>query len=306
MVWNPEGSVVLEVLPPTLKSGLEGLHRRLSRVRRLIENGDFDAVNIPEIHDEENRNDRGHRRHEYSARMQPRELGRRIQDELGIPAIVNHVVSFDPADQLLDWVNETVQGHDIHNLVLVGAPHDRRQWPGPAVGEANQLIRQQFGSGEVCIGNICIPQREDSPISEAVRMEQKAQDGADFFSTQIIFDAADIISLLSDLQDQAPNACGVPLLVSLCPVKRFRQLGFLRYLGVRVPDHLDSLLATVPEADCLDLSLEILSDIQGTLLDHQQQHQSGPLLGWNIAPVGPIPIAAIETLMDRLPGSIRS
>ena len=137
-------------------------------------------------------------------------------------------------------------------------------------------------------------------------MEQKARAGADFFSTQIIFEADDIFSLLSDLQDQAPIGCQVPLLVSLCPVRRMRQLGFLRYLGVRVPDNLEALLATVVEADCLDLSLEILSDLQGTLIDHQHQHQSGPLLGWNIAPVGPIPIEAIETLMDRLPGSIRS
>ncbi|MDE0959449.1 MAG: methylenetetrahydrofolate reductase [Planctomycetota bacterium] len=304
MEWIPNGSTILEIVPPTLKSGLEGLHRRLSKVRRLIDGGDFDAVNIPEIHDEESRNDRGSRSRDCSPRMQPRELGRRIQDELGCPVIVNHVVSFEPVEQLLDWAKETIHAHGIRNIVLVGAPHDRRRWPGPPVAVANRALKDQFGGEGLRIGNICIPGRDNSPISEALRMEEKARMGADFFSTQIIFDAQEISSLQVDLERQAPSARDVPLMVSLCPVKKIGQLDFLRFLGVRVPDSLEALLSTVPEAHCLDLSLKILGEIQSNLIDQQPDH--GPPLGWNIAPVGPIPVSDIQALMQLLPGSIPS
>ena len=183
MEWEAAGSTILEVVPPTLDSGLEGLYSRISRVRRLVSDGDFDAVNIPEIHDEENRNDQGIRTRQYSPRMQPRELGRRIQDELGLPVIINHVVSFKPIGALMDWIRETVAGYGIRNIVLVGAPHERKPWPGPPVPEANAAIRTEFGKESLKIGNICIPGREGSPIPESVRMEQKALSGADFFTT---------------------------------------------------------------------------------------------------------------------------
>ncbi|MDE0957008.1 MAG: methylenetetrahydrofolate reductase [Planctomycetota bacterium] len=304
MEWNPEGSTILEIVPPTLKSGLEGLHRRLAKVRRLVEGGDFDAINIPEIHDEESRNDRGSRTRECSPRMQPRELGRRIQDELGIPVIVNHVVAFEPVEHLLEWAQETIYSHGIRNIILVGAPHDRRSWPGPPVAVANQALQKQFAGAELQIGNICIPERADSPISEALRMEEKARMGANFFSTQIVFEAREISSLQIDLDREAPCAREVPLLISLCPVKKIRQLDFLRFLGVRVPDSLEALLSTVPEAQCLDLSLEILGEIQSSLIDQQQKNS--PPLGWNIAPVGPIPVSDIQALMQLLPGSVQS
>ncbi len=304
MTWSPPNSTILEVLPPTLKSGLEGLHRRLARVRKLAENGHFDAVNIPEIHDEENRNPRGMRVREYSPRLAPRELGRRIQDQLGIPVIINHVVSFQGPGELLEWAHETIQGHGISNIVLVGAPHDRKEWPGPPVSQANRILQENFSGEGIQIGNICIPQREGSPVSEAHRMEEKALNGANFFTTQIVFEADSVRILRDELQQDAPHARNTPILVSLCPVKRVQQLGFLRYLGVRVPDSLEAYLSTVPEGECLDLSLEVLGDLQAQLIE-QHPTEATPL-GWNIAPVGPIPVEAVASLMDRLPGSTRA
>lgn len=306
MEWVPGGSTVLEVVPPTLKSGLEGLYSRISRVRRLVANGDFDAVNIPEIIDEENRNDRGVRVQKYSPRMEPRELGRRIQDELGLPVIVNHVVAFEPLPALMDWIRETVAGFGILNVVLVGAPHDRKQWPGPTVSEANAAFRSEFSSDRLKIGNICIPGRKGSPIPESTRMEEKTQSGADFFTTQIVFDPADIIDLRRELLEEGCIARNLPMLVSLCPVRRQRNLAFLRYLGVKIDDSLEQELSALPMKGCLDRSVEILASIQSELLENEGDPEDLGPLGWNIAPVGQIPIPSILNLMERLPGSVHS
>ncbi|MGE4601590.1 MAG: mycobacterial-type methylenetetrahydrofolate reductase [Planctomycetota bacterium] len=306
MEWEPAGSTILEVVPPTLDSGLEGLYSRISRVRRMVSDGDFDAVNIPEIHDEENRNDRGVRTRKYSPRMQPRELGRRIQDELGLPVIINHVVSFKPLEALMDWIRETVAGYGIRNIVLVGAPHERKPWPGPPVAEGNAAIRTEFSKEIVKIGNICIPGREGSPIPESVRMEEKARSGADFFTTQIVYDPTELIELRHQMVREASPARYCPILVSLCPVRRHRNLAFLRYLGVKIPDALEQELQALGEPECLERSLEILRSIQSDLIEAQGDPADLAPLGWNIAPVGQIPTLSIRDLMARLPGSVRS
>ncbi|NRA74993.1 MAG: methylenetetrahydrofolate reductase [Planctomycetes bacterium] len=306
MEWEPAGSTILEVVPPTLDSGLEGLYSRISRVRRLVSDGDFDAVNIPEIHDEENRNDRGARTRQHSPRRQPREMGRRIQDELGLPVIINHVVSFKPLETLLDWVRDTVAGYGIGNIVLVGAPHDRKPWPGPTVAEANAAIRKEFSAQQLKIGNSCIPGREGSPIPESVRMEEKALTGADFFTTQIIYDPAEIIELRHQMVREDSPAKNCPILVSLCPVRKHENLAFLRYLGVEIPDAFEQELLALPEADCLERSLEFLRSIQTDLIESEGDPQDVAPFGWNIAPVGQIPPFSIRDLMARLPGSVRS
>lgn len=306
MEWVPGGSTVLEVVPPTLKSGLEGLYSRISRVRRLVANGDFDAINIPEIIDEENRNDRGVRVQNFSPRMEPRELGRRIQDELGLPVIVNHVVAFDPLAAQMDWIRETVGGFGIQNVVLVGAPHDRKKWPGPSVSEANAAFRNDFSSDRLKIGNICIPGREGSPIPESTRMEEKAKLGADFFTTQIIFNPKDILDLRKELVELNCEARKLPMLVSLCPVRRQRNLAFLRYLGVKIEDQLEHELAALPMKECLHRSHQILASIQSELLKNEGDSEDLGPLGWNVAPVGQIPIPSILNLMELLPGSVQA
>lgn len=306
MEWAPGGSTVLEVVPPTLKSGLEGLYSRISRVRRLVANGDFDAINIPEIIDEENRNDRGVRVQSFAPRMEPRELGRRIQDELGLPVIVNRVVAFEPLAAQMDWIRETVAGFGIQNVVLVGAPHDRKEWAGPSVSEANAAFRNDFSSDRLKIGNICIPGREGSPIPESARMEDKSQNGANFFTTQIIFDPSDIIQLRKELLANGCSARKLPMLVSLCPVRRQRNLAFLRYLGVKIDDRLEQDLASLPMKECLQKSMEILSTIQSELVENEGDPQDLGPLGWNIAPVGQIPITSILKLMEQLPGSLQA
>ena len=69
------------------------------------------------------------------------------------------------------------------------------RYPGPSVSEANVVARhimEAKGMDNLMIGNICLPERRD----EAKRMLFKTLAGAQFFTTQILFDSRQIIDIL--------------------------------------------------------------------------------------------------------------
>ena len=304
MTWDLAGATILEVVPPTLESGEEGFSKRLKRVEKLLSDGHFDAVNIPEIHDEENRDSRGERKRNFSTRVDSRAFGHRVREEFGLPIIVNHVVAHAPLDRQILWLHETVRDYGIHDLVLVGAPHDRHPWPGPTVSEANAAFKAEFPDSPLRLGNICIPGRPGSPIPESERMTAKIDSGADFFTTQILFSIEEICALWNDFASTRPELLATPLLISLCPVRKAENLAFLRYLGVHVPDEVESILKAADPEDCLEESLQILCRLQEQLIENARNFDHLTFPGWNIAPVGSIPGSAVLDLIRRLPTSL--
>ena len=304
MTWDLTGATILEVVPPTLDSGDVGFSKRLKRVEKLVSDGTFDAVNIPEIHDEENRDARGERKKGFSTRLDGRILGQKIREEFGLPVIVNHVVAHAPLDRQILWLHETILEYGIQDLVLVGAPHDRHPWPGPSVAEANAAFKAEFPDSDLRLGNICIPGRPGSPVPESERMAAKIRSGADFFTTQILFSTAEIRDLWNDFSTSSPELLKTPLLISLCPVRKADNLAFLRFLGVQVPDEVESALRAASAENCLERSLEVLCRLQDDLLECARGVENLATPGWNIAPVGSIPGSAVLDLMRRLPTSV--
>ena len=229
-----------------------------------------------------------------------------IREQFDVPVIVNHVVAHAPLDHQILWLHETVREYGIKDLILVGAPHARQVWPGPSVAEANSAFKSEFSDSDLRLGNICIPERPGSPIPESVRMAEKVTAGADFFTTQILFSAAEISQLWRQFSETHTNLLEIPLLISLCPVKKRENLAFLRYLGVQVPNQVEESLGQIAPEECLDASLEILCELQQQILETSNEINGLASPGWNIAPVGSIPASAVLDLMQRLPSTIPS
>ncbi|MFQ5909000.1 MAG: hypothetical protein ACE5JE_09305, partial [Thermoplasmata archaeon] len=85
--------------------------------------------------------------------------------------------------------------------------------------------------GLLC-GNIMIPERR----SEARRMLDKTESGADFFTTQVVFTPDRLLQVLVKYdklcRDRAVDPAAV--LVSFAPVSDGNDLDFLRWLGVNI------------------------------------------------------------------------
>lgn len=294
--------LVLEVVPPALRRGQEGLDKRVARVERIHGRVPFDAVNIPEIHEESSKSDLGDRKKPFEPRFAPRELGVLIQDRLGLPVIVNNVVVHRTRDALRDWFLETHEQHGIEGYVLVGGEKPPWEYDGPSVPEANRILKETLPDS-VCLGNISIPGRHADDLTEAQRMAEKSAAGTDFFSTQIVYHAEDFTGLLDDLAAAGGSAAATPILLSLCPVKSQHSFAFLRWLGVRVDQPLVDAISGAPDDETgsiLDRSIEHLVAMWRTIRDHMHDRGIQTPVGVNLAPVGPIPPAATVDLASQL------
>jgi len=288
--------LVLEAVPPEIDRGEAGLEAAVERIADVHAALGVDAVNIPEIHEETAKSRRGERRRPFLPRVAPRELAARIQARLDIPCIINRVVVHHERERQLDWFRETWERFGIRRFVLVGGEHSDVRYPGPSVLEANALLRDHLAIPGAEIGNVCIPSRP----GEAERLLRKRHAGATFFTTQVLFHAEEVTSLLDALAEHLDDDTPAPaLLLSLAPVRSPRNIRFLRWLGVTLSSELEAWL-TEDEAAVTERSLTHLHAMWRHIVDHAITRQSPCSLGVNLAPIGRIPSETTVALGQAL------
>ena len=148
--------VVYEILPPREKDGT--LSSYAEKISSLLSQTHIDAINIPEVHDE---NGRGKRPVKNLERAEAREFGRLLQDNVGIEAVVNRVTVHENFDKQKNWIKETFYDYDIENLILVGGESSNIAYPGPSVNTASEYITRDLNTGrfDIFCGGIAIPSR---------------------------------------------------------------------------------------------------------------------------------------------------
>lgn len=266
---NPSIPVIFfEMVPPPAgkPESLESTMAEAKKVRHLI-----DAINLPEIHDEE----RGTRRtRRFVPRVEPRSLGARIFRELDTEVVVNRVVVHEP-DQTR-WFRETHEAFGIEQVVLVGGESSEIRYPGPSVLEAAEQV--QSARLPLALGGITIPSR----LHEAERVRRKNVAGLLFFTTQVLFDSNDIVWLIQRL-----NGLEARVFLSFAPVSHPRDLEFLRWLGADIPPDLDRFLLRAETGDsaaaaptCFERSLDLARRILMDVFDNLPPDP--PPLGLNI------------------------
>ena len=221
---NPSVPVTFfEVVPPPegKPESLEALIAEVAKIKDLV-----DAINLPEIHDE----DRGApRTHHFVKRVEPRILGagilRRVQTEI----VINRCVVYE-TDQTA-WSQKTLEEFGLEHIILVGGESSKIRYPGPSVRQAADQVRA--AQLPISLGGISIPSRPN----EAERIRRKNAAGLDFFTTQVLFDSNDIVGLIQQL-----NGLDARIMLSFAPITHSRDLEVLRWLGVDIPVHLDRFL----------------------------------------------------------------
>ncbi len=296
--WFEPAPSLLEVVPPPLRLGDAGVAALLAEVGALLAGAAFHGVNIPEIREERSKSALGTRRNPYEPRVEPRELARRIQEQLRVPAIVNRVVVHHPAGVLRDWFLETHERFGVESFVLVGGESPSADYPGPSVPRANELLRRTLPHSTLHVGNISIPGRS-AEIDEAERMRLKVESGCDFFTTQIVYHADEVTSLLDSLGRTGADVARTLLVASLCPLRSPRSVDFLRFLGVSLRDATVAELTRDPDRT-LERSEEHLVALWDFVGRHRAAHRLATPLGLNIAPIGRIPVAATLRFARRL------
>ena len=286
VLLNPSVPVTLfEVVPPAAAKpeALESSLNELRQVRGLV-----NAINLPEIHDEDRP---GERTSKFVARVEPRLFGSRIQRELGIDVVLNHVTVHDLDPER--WFRETLEESGISNWVLVGGESKEIHYPGPPPGEAARLAKSL--SRPVSLGGITIPSRVDEPE----RIRKKQAEGIEFFTSQVMFDSNDLVWLIQRL-----NGVEARIFISFAPVSHRRDLEFLRWLGVDIPRDLDRFLlgsepgAAAPPETYLDRSLNLAQRILMDVFDNLPPDP--PPIGLNIEHINRRNFAPALAMLERL------
>lgn len=291
-------SLILEVIPPMIKYGEEGVEKCLVKLETIHKATGIGLVNIPELHDESSKNPRGERQRAFEERMEPRVLGLRIRERMKVDCIINRVVVLLAPEKQSDWFRETHDEYGINNFVLVGGEKSTIDYPGPSVLSANRLIREAITDPALQVGNISIPGRRD----EAERMKEKVDSGAGFFTTQIVYHSDEFIRLLDELGRQNSLTKENKIFLSLSPVRTEKSIKFLRWLGVTISDELrDELIGDCDTPDIVEeRSLRHIEEIWARTYKHLRTIRSPFQVGINLSPVGVISTDTSIELSKRL------
>ncbi|OFW04962.1 MAG: hypothetical protein A3G20_08760 [Acidobacteria bacterium RIFCSPLOWO2_12_FULL_59_11] len=261
-----QAMIFYELIPPRAGAAqeLEGL---LTLCRELT--GTVDAINIPEIY-EESRRESVPGRKPLPERIEPRAFAKAIQTTAGIESVVNRVTVHHPEPAQLRWMRETYTEYGIRNLILVGGESRQMGYPGPSVVEAAKLSRQE--GLDFLLGGITIPSRSH----EQERVRQKYAQGLSFFTTQVLLDSNDIVDLIQGL-----NGLDVRIFLSFAPISNRRDLEFLKWLGVDVPNNVVWAVEQGGDAAmAVEKSTSLASAILTDVFDNLPAHP--PALGINI------------------------
>ena len=276
-VRKPKRPVVAyEILPPREKDGTLNSYAEI--ISSLLSQTHIDAINIPEVHEE---NARGLRPVKNLERAEAREFGRLLQDNVGIEAIVNRVTVHNDLDYQKSWIKETFYDYDIENLILVGGESSDIKYPGPSVNETSEYITRDLNTGrfDFFCGGITIPSRK----IESVRLLKKGSNGIEFFTSQVLYDGKKIKKMLKYYDDVCKENNVLPrrILLSFAPVSSRKNIDFLKWLGVEIPSQTEKRL-TNKKTSMSDESLEIASEILKGILNNNEKLGITVPIGLNV------------------------
>ena len=268
--------VVYEILPPREKDGT--LNSYAEKISSLLSQTHIDAINIPEVHDE---NERGERPVPNLERAEAREFGRLLQDRVGIEAIVNRVTVHDELEIQKKWIKETFYDYDIENIILVGGESSKIKYEGPSVNTTAEYITRDLNTGrfDFFCGGISIPSRN----IESESLLRKGSNGIEFFTTQVLYDSTKINKMLKYYDEicEKNNVLPRRVLLSFAPVSSNKNIEFLKWLGVEIPSHTEKRLLD-EDSDMTEKSLEIAREILNDVLNSNEKNNIKVPIGLNV------------------------
>lgn len=206
----------------------------------------IDAVNIPEIHDENHNGN--HDSKVCMPKIDSREFAQILESASydQIKVILNRATVYEPMAAQLQWIQELTRQHKANTIILVGGSSSTIEYPGPSVLEFGHYIKHNYQQDELFCGGITIQSRRypEQEKDEPNRLIIKGQSGIEFFTSQIIYDSVCIKLLLRDysLACEKQNIIPKRIFLSFAPIANRKDLDFLRWLGASIPKRIEDEL----------------------------------------------------------------
>jgi 5,10-methylenetetrahydrofolate reductase len=238
-----QGILFYEVIPPLQCTNGVTAEAYAECVAELVSSASVPvaAINLPEIRDEQRDVQIAGRTHPYEPKTDARRFGQRLKEAFKDPVdlVINRCTVYESWSHQHHWLQETHAVFDIKNLVLVGGETGQAAYPGPSVTEMAQSIRREYGNSFTC-GGITIPTRrsDDPKKDEPHRLLHKTRHGLEFFTSQVLYEPQSTQRLLADYSRLCAQSGQKPkrIFLSFAPVCSSKDLDFLKWLGVEIPE----------------------------------------------------------------------
>ncbi|NTU82748.1 MAG: hypothetical protein HGA45_25835 [Chloroflexales bacterium] len=219
--------------PPRADAPPERVESAAAKLAERVAPLGLDGLVVYDVQDEHDRTDIP-RPFPFLPTLEPRTYAHRLQCLTGIQALTYKVVVNFSETSWLAWLNETRADYGISYLSLVGS-----STPNPApdalpVDRALQLAATQVGGPT--LGGVVIAERHSAAYDESRRLLQKAERGCRYFISQVVYDTAPTIGLLSDYV-AACAAEGVEprrIILTFSPCGRAKTMEFIKWLGITI------------------------------------------------------------------------
>lgn len=251
--------------PPRATASPERVLVAAERLAERLSGLSLDGLVVYDVQDEQQRTDEP-RPFPFIPTGDPRSYAQLLREQTGLQAVTYKcVVNFSEAAWLA-WLETAVSDYAVACLALVGAatPH-----PAPTalpIDRALELAAAQVGGPT--LGGVAIAERHAPGFDESRRLLHKAARGCRYFISQIVYEAAPTLSMLSDY-GAACAAEGVAprrIVLTFSPCGRAQTLEFIRWLGVAVsPTTARSILE---DPAPFSRSRQICCDNLRRILDH--------------------------------------
>ncbi|MBS0289655.1 MAG: hypothetical protein JSS07_06440 [Proteobacteria bacterium] len=275
--------ILYELLPPACDVKPTSLEAYIECALDLLADSSLiiDAVNIPDIRDEENDrigNDKPKMQVNYFAHML--EQG---SSQKKIEVILNHCTVYEAWAVQKKWLEVTVKDFKVHSLILVGGSSSKIKYPGPSVIEMSQYIQKTYP--KLLCGGITIQSRRHTEIikDEPYRMLEKSLNGIDYFTSQIVYDANSVKNLLQDYAALCKLKAISPkrVFLSFAPISTKSDLQFLRWLGVDISQAVEDILFKA-DIGIGWRSAKVATNLLQEILDFVKEQNLDVPLGLNI------------------------
>lgn len=226
------GKIVLyEFLPPPKNLLEKDLRSSLKIFSALVKEHKIDAINIPEVREEERS---GKRNVPSMVKLEPRVVSSYFRKYDDCDVIINRPVVYHSWQKQRKWLSSTYHDYGIRNMVFVGGESSKVSYPGLSVTDTATAIfsKHKVEFPDIFIGGITIPTRKN----EAERVLKKAQAGIEFFTTQVLYEAEKSKQLLVNYWKLCKRHKQKPktIFLSFAPVVAPSDIDLLIWLGVEV------------------------------------------------------------------------
>ena len=245
---NASGILLYGIVPPKINFGSEKIEHLSELWSQRINSIPCDGIVIYDLQDESARTEQK-RTYEFIQTLDPAKY---YTEHLRTdkPAIIYRAVGKYNKDDLEQILLNRVS--DFGVFVGAASKYD----------EMKTSLRQAYAlksevAKDLILGGICIAERHKQSQNEHLKIAAKSINGCEFFITQAVYD---IETAKNFIDDYAKMSCKkVPIIFTFTPCGSEKTLEFMKWLGIYVPEFLQSRLGSGDEM--LENSLRLCEDM---------------------------------------------